>query len=77
MKPIIAALVAGAVLLGVSATAQASGEGYRAYEVKHRYAKKKHRRGYRHFQYWAEKLPYGSQAWWRQMDREGRGGRRW
>ena len=27
-------------------------------------------------QYWAEKLPFGSQSWWQQMDREGRGGRR-
>ena len=27
-------------------------------------------------QYWADKLPTGTSDWWRQMDREGRGGRR-
>jgi hypothetical protein len=27
-------------------------------------------------QYWADKLPTGTPDWWRQMDREGRGGRR-
>ncbi len=87
MKLIIAALGAVAVLAGVSASAVAAGpsEGYQAYEGEHRYVKKKkYRRSYRHYgtslhyqqQYWAEKLPYGSQSWWQQMGREGRGGRR-
>ena len=43
------------------------------YVQKRRYKK---RRIYHQQQYWADKLPYGSQAWWQQMDREGRGGRR-
>ena len=81
MKVIIAALTAVAVLAGVSASANAasSGEGYQAYEVKHRYVKKKYKkRHYRHhrqMEYLADKLPTGSQVWWNQMDREGRGGR--
>ena len=73
------------------ASAETSSEGYQAYEVKHQYVRKKNKkRHYRQYsnyqyyqrgstdqpQYWAEKLPYGSQIWWQQMDREGRGGRR-
>ena len=79
MKVIIAALTAVAVLAGVPAAADAasSGEGYQTYEVKHRYVKKKYkRRHHRQPQYWADKMPFGTQAWWDQMDREGRGGRR-
>ena len=83
MKIIIAALTAVAVLAGVpvSANAASSSEGYQAYEVKTLYVKKKykkryHRRHYRQMEYLADKLPIGSQVWWDQMDREGRGGRR-
>jgi hypothetical protein len=81
MKVVIAALTAAAVLAGVSAPAAAASPevGYRAYEVKHRHVKKKYkkrRHGHYYHQYWAERLPYGSTAWWQQMDREGRGGRR-
>lgn len=76
MKVIIAALTAVAVLAGVPAGANAAGEGYQGYELKHRYVKKKYKRRHHQPQYWADKLPYGTQAWWDQMDREGRGGRR-
>jgi hypothetical protein len=76
MKSTIAVLIAVAVLAGVSARAEAAGEGYRTYEGKHRYVQKKYRRSHSQPQYWAERLPYGSQSWWQQMDREGRGGRR-
>jgi hypothetical protein len=74
-------MTALAALAGITATgaSAAPAEGYRAYEVKQRYVKKKYRsyrRVYHQPQYWADKLPYGSQAWWQQMDREGRGGRR-
>jgi hypothetical protein len=77
MKTIVAGLTALAVFAGVSATAAtaATSEGYRAYEVKHRYVKKRSYPAWRR-QYWAERLPYGSSAWWQQMDREQRGGRR-
>lgn len=81
MKVITSALTAVAILAGATASASAAPqtEGVQSYEVKHRYVKKKYRsyRTVRHQpQYWADKLPYGSQSWWQQMDREGRGGRR-
>jgi hypothetical protein len=89
MKVIIAALTAVSVLAGTTAPTRAgpASEGYQrqAYEVTHRHVRKKYKkRHYRHYrysqtgqpQYWADKLPYGSQIWWQQMDREGRGGRR-
>jgi hypothetical protein len=81
MKVTIAALTALAVVAAVPTAASAApAEGYRAYEVKHQYyPKKKYRSYYRsngRIQYWADKLPIGSQAWWQQMDREQRGGRR-
>jgi hypothetical protein len=84
MKVIIAALTAAFLVAGMAlpAGAGASSEatqGYRAYEVETQYVQKrryKKRRVYHQQQYWADKLPYGSQAWWQQMDREGRGGRR-
>jgi hypothetical protein len=84
MKVIIAALTAVSVIAGTTAPASAgpSGEGTRGYEVKTQYVKKKYKkRHYRrsssgYVQYWADKLPYGTQSWWQQMDREGRGGRR-
>ena len=87
MKVIIAALTAVSVIAGTTAPAGAgpTGEATQGYEVKTQYVNKKYRK--RHYrrsgaplyyqqQYWAEKLPYGSQAWWQQMEREGRGGRR-
>jgi hypothetical protein len=91
MKAIIAALTAVSFLAGAAApvSAQTYTEGY---EVKQRYVKKKKKRHHRvraysgevyyrdrvvrQPQYWADKLPTGSQIWWQQMDREGRGGRR-
>ena len=84
MKVIIAALTAAFLVAGTTLPAGAgpAGEatqGYRAYEVKTQYVQKrryKKRRIHHQQQYWADKLPYGSQAWWQQMDREGRGGRR-
>ena len=87
MKVIIAALTAASVIAGTSAPASAgpSSEATQGYEVKTQYVKKKRHkkryyrsggRVYYQQQYWADKLPYGSQAWWQQMDREGRGGRR-
>jgi hypothetical protein len=87
MKVIIAALAAAWAIAATTAPASAgpSGEvaqgyqGYQAYEVKTQYVQKKRykkRRLHYQQQYWADKLPYGSQAWWQQMDREGRGGRR-
>jgi hypothetical protein len=77
MKVIVAGLTALAVVAGATASAAtaAPAEGYQAYEVKHRYVKKKPYATWRK-QYWAEKMPYGSSAWWQQMDREQRGGRR-
>ena len=84
MKVIIAALTAASVIAGTAVPASAgpsSGptHGYQGHEVKTQYVQKKRykkRRVYYQQQYWADKLPYGSQAWWQQMDREGRGGRR-
>ena len=81
MKIVIAALTAGAVLAGVAAAAghASAAEGYGAYELKHRYVKKKYkkrRHGHYYYQYWADRLPVGTTSWWQQMDREGRGGRR-
>ena len=81
MKVIIAALTAASVIAGTTAPASAgsSSEATQGYEVKTQYVKKKRhkkRRVYYQQQYWADKLPYGSQSWWQQMDREGRGGRR-
>ena len=87
MKVIIAAVAVAWAIAGTTAPASAgpSGEvaqgyqGYQAYEVKTQYVQKrryKKRRIQYQQQYWADKLPYGSQAWWQQMDREGRGGRR-
>lgn len=79
MKIAIAAVTAIAVLAGAMppTPAAASEQGYRAYELKTRYKKKRYRaRPHRQIQYWADKLPTGSQIWWEQMDREGRGGRR-
>jgi hypothetical protein len=80
MKVAIASLVAIAFLADAPAFAAsvATGQGYQAYEVKTAYKKKKRYRARHHTQrqYWADKLPFGSQAWWQQMDREGRGGRR-
>ncbi len=77
MNVIIAGLTALAVFAGVSAStaSAAPADGYQAYEVKHRYVKKKYRYNGR-YQYWADKLPVGTSAWWQQMDREQRGGRR-
>ena len=89
MKALIAALTALSFVAGsvAPADAQIYSQGY---EVKQRYVKKKSRsrRAYRgggevyyrprytqQPQYWADKLPTGSQIWWEQMDREGRGGR--
>jgi len=76
MKVIIAAMAATAVLAGGAAPAGAQSYSG-AYEIKQHYVKKKKKR-YRYYrrQYWADKLPYGTQIWWEQMDREGRGGRR-
>ena len=84
MKVIIAALTAAFLVAGMTLPAGAGApseatQGYRAYEVETQYVQKrryKKRRVYHQQQYWADKLPYGSQAWWQQMDREGRGGRR-
>jgi hypothetical protein len=78
MKTIVAGLTALALFAGVSTTAAsaAPADGYRAYEVKHRYVKKKRSYPAWRRQYWAEQLPYGSSSWWQQMDREQRGGRR-
>ncbi len=59
---------------GTAMVAAAPADGYQAYEVKHRYVKKKYR--YYRYPYWADKLPVGTSAWWQQMDREQRGGRR-
>jgi hypothetical protein len=77
MKVIVAGLAALAVVTGVTASAAtaAPGDGYRANEVKHRYVKKKYGTTWRK-QYWADTLPVGTSAWWQQMDREQRGGRR-
>jgi hypothetical protein len=77
MKVIVAGLTALAVFTGASATVAtaAPADGYRAYEVKHRYVKKKPYATWRK-QYWADKMPYGTASWWQQMDREQRGGRR-
>jgi uncharacterized protein YxeA len=78
MKVIVAGLTALAVFAGASATvaSAAPADGYRAYEVKHRYVKKKRYTTTGRKQYWADTLPIGTSAWWRQMDREQRGGRR-
>jgi hypothetical protein len=84
MKVIIAALAVASAIAGTAAPASAGpssevAQGYQAYEVKTQYVQKKRykkRRLHYQQQYWADKLPYGSQAWWQQMDREGRGGRR-
>jgi hypothetical protein len=85
MNVAIAVVTAAAVLLGASAftqPAEAFEQGYQAYEIKSGYKKSRYKkRRYRaphhtQMQYWADKLPVGSQAWWQQMDREGRGGRR-
>ena len=84
MKVIIAALTAASssparALPASAGPSSEATQGYRAYEVKTQYVQKrryKKRRIYHQQQYWADKLPYGSQAWWQQMDREGRGGRR-
>ncbi len=87
MKVIIAALAVAWAIAGTTAPASAGPssevaqgyQGYQAYEVKTQYVQKrryKKRRIQYQQQYWADKLPYGSQAWWQQMDREGRGGRR-
>lgn len=77
MKVIVAGLTALAVFSGACATvaSAAPADGYRAYEVKHRYVKRKPYVTWRK-QYWAERLPIGTSAWWQQMDREQRGGRR-
>ena len=83
MKALIAALTAASFVVG--AAVPVSAETYReGYEVKQRYKKKKHRvRHYRRtyinesqIEYRADRLPLGTGVWWRQMDREGRGGRR-
>ena len=68
MKGIIAGLAALAVLAGVPATAAtaAPAEGYQAYEIKHRYVKKKYRTTWRK-QYWADTCPSARRA----------GGSRW
>jgi hypothetical protein len=81
MKVTVAALTALAVVAGVPAIASAApAEGYQAYEAKDQYyPRKKRYRSYNgngRIQYWADKLPIGSQVWWQQMDREQRGGRR-
>jgi hypothetical protein len=84
MKVIIAALTAASVIAGTAVPASAgpssqATQGYQGHEVKTQYVQKrryKKRRIHYQQQYWADKLPYGSQAWWQQMDREGRGGRR-
>lgn len=90
MKMIIGALTALSVLAGaaVPASAEAAGgqQAYQAHEVKTSYKKRKkykkryYRRSYGddfgYYPRWADKLPIGTSAWWRQMDREGRGGRR-
>ena len=87
MKAIIAALTAASVIAGASAPASAgpSSEATQGYEVKTQYVTKKrykkryYRSGGRVYyqqQYWADKLPVGTSSWWRQMDREQRGGRR-
>ena len=83
--------VLAGVAAPASAGPSSEGYQRQGYEVKSGYVRKKHKkRHYRQVsnyqytrrsssdqpQYWAEKLPYGSQIWWQQMDREGRGGRR-
>lgn len=87
MKVMIAALTALSVLAGAALPAGAgpAREGLQAYEVKTSYKKKKYKKRYYrrsyvddsgYYQRWADKLPIGTSAWWQQMDREGRGGRR-
>jgi hypothetical protein len=83
MKMIMAALAASAVLVGIAAPASAGAEmtvvaseymqapsGAAIRRVK--------MRSYvpRQPEYDASRLPIGTSAWWQQMDREGRGGRR-
>jgi hypothetical protein len=92
MKVLIAAFSAAALLASAApASAAPAAEGIQRYEVKTEYVRKKRYkkyRSYRHYrggsdygsgyyQHWADKLPIGSSRWWEQMDREGRGGRRY
>jgi hypothetical protein len=83
MKMIMAALTAAALVTGASAPASA---GMETIVVGSEYMqapsgatiRRTKLRGYvpRQIEHDASRLPVGSSAWWQQMDREGRGGRR-
>ena len=80
MKTIMSAVLGLTLLAGASAV-PASAETYITISAED-YARllraKKKQRHYvpRQIEYDANKLPVGSDNWWKQMDREGRGGRR-
>jgi hypothetical protein len=79
MQIILSAFVSLALLAGLAGGTAAPAAAEKAY-----YAKKKKYPRYRAYrtygptftERWADKLPIGTSAWWQQMDREQRGGRR-
>jgi hypothetical protein len=83
MKMIMAGLTAAALLAGASAPASAGME-MTVVESEYMQApsgamiRRMKLRSYvpRQIEHDASRLPVGSSAWWQQMDREGRGGRR-
>ena len=84
MKMIMGALAAGLLLAGAAAPANADTD--ELVEVVREYVKVPSSVETRHvklrryipeqIEYEADKLPVGTNDWWRQMDREQRGGRR-
>jgi len=66
-------------IAGAAAVPAAAEHGY-ATKKKKKYPRYRAYRAdegqYYYYQRWAERLPYGSNRWWYQMDTEQRGGRR-
>jgi hypothetical protein len=70
MKTTVSALVALAVLTGFTDIASANTHHTQSRSEAYRNAPS------RSHQFIAEKRPFGSASWWREMDREDRGGNR-
>jgi len=65
------ALIGGSAAVGAEAWAKSGGKKktYRAYRAP------AYERRPDYYERYADRLPFGTQIWWEQMDREGRGGR--